>query len=311
MEIITSYGSIDYDELEDFDLSSKTMEYINRQKAAADIFFAKEIDLIDTENDFVDEVQELAEVAIAENKFSEPSKAFAIAENQNVPLTDIEEVSYSDSNFEVGGAEFVVYTEEEADEAALEYAKNLIEDIGIEGLSEYAQTYVYENFVNTKWFDEAMNEFNTSYAYDIKGESASDADTYINRLHEEMVENGVMEDPEWPDEDDFDNEDEYDVAKSDYETDLEDDVENKIENFIESLNDNYENGLEYWKQNFGDEDISRIAKENNLINEDDVAEWLVEEDGRGSLLSGYDGEEDYIKITFRGDSYEYYIYRVG
>lgn len=378
MEIITKYGSIDYDDLDEFDLSKETLEFLERQKNAADVFFATEIDLTDMDSEFDEQIQDLAEVAIAENKFSEPAKAFALAENLGEELSDIEEDRYRSTNFHTSGAEYMVLDEDEADEAALESAIDMIRDIGIDGFSDGFKDYIYSNFVKTEWFDEAMDEYNRSYADDIKNDTSSNDDVYVNRLHEEMVENSIMDEPEWPgerdefeferedyerqeftdeepDPDDYseedhengtydeaaqawadsevdweneqdrleaeweaeqdrlekENDEKMEAAADDYRTDLESEVEDKIDEFVEHLNNQYNNGLDYWEQHFGADDIARVASENGLIDENAVAEWLVEEDGRGQLLSGYDGGEDSESITYRGNKYEFYIYRVS
>ena len=71
----------------------------------------------------------------------------------------------------------------------------------------------------------------------------------------------------------------------------------------------YKNGLEYYKDVFGKEEVIRIAKENELIDITAVAKLIVELDGRGHALSSYDGSEESIYITFKGEEYEFYIYR--
>lgn len=372
MEIKTNYGTIDYEDLEDFDLSSETIAFIEKQKEAVEIFFGDEIDLTDADIKFDNEIKELAEVAIAENKYTIPSKAFAVSEYSDEPLTDIEEASYNEAVFEVGNDIYLVLTDEEADEYAKERALELIDDIGIDGLSDFAKEHVYANFVKTDWFDDAMHEFNEGYAYDIKDESSDDDDVYVNRLHQEMVERQILDDPEWPDEsdyeferepfveeeftepepdaDDFETDEEYsdaydaweqrekdfdeqqtqaeeewdeeqdrledeqsdifDDAVDEYRYKLEQEVESNIDNFVESLDNDYENGLEYYKQNFGEEEVQRIVKDQDLIDNDAVAEYLIDEDGRGYTIAP-DSDEDSITVTYRGQEYEYYIYKTG
>jgi hypothetical protein len=309
MKILTVYGNIDYDDLDEFELSKETLDYLSSRKAASEIFFASEIDLRGEDDEFASAIQEVAEVAIAENKFSEPSRAFAIADHCNVGFGAVEELRTN--AFEVEGAEYYVLLDDEADEMAKDMARSLLDDIGIEGMSDSFKSYVYDNFVNTKWFDDAMEESHTNYAHDIESEDAS-SDEYINRLHEEMVEKGVMDEPEWPDESDFeDDEDGYEEARSKYADKLESDVSSNIDDFVSSMSDDYDDGLDYWKQVYGSEEISEIVNKNNLVDLDEVAEYLVDTDGRGQTIASYDNEEHYIKITYRNDSYEYYIYRTN
>lgn len=309
MKILTAYGSIDYDDLGEFELSEETLQYLESRKSASEIFFAHEIDLRDEDEEFHSAIQEVAEVAIAENKFTEPSRAFAIADFCNTGFGSVEELRTN--SFEVDGAEYYVLEDDEADEMAKELAKSLLDDMGLEGMSESFKSYIYENFVNTNWFDDAMEESHSNYAYDIKSEDAS-SDEYVNRLHEEMVEKGVMDDPEWPDESDFeDDEDGYETARDEYRDKLESEVEDNIDDFVKAMSDDYDNGLDYWRQNFGSEEIAEIVNKNNLVDYDEVAEYIVQQDGRGPSIASYDSDEHYIKITYRGDSYEFYIYRTN
>jgi len=367
MEIKTNYGTIDYEDIELFDLSKETIAFIEKQKEAAEIFFGNEIDLIDVDIKFDEEIKELAEVAIAENKFTNPAKAFALSEYTEEPLTDIEEASYNEGEFNIGDDHYLVLTDEEADAYAKDRVKDLLDDIGIEGLSESAKEYIYENCVDTKWFDEVMAEHNDSYAYEIKEESSSDENVYVNRLHEEMVERNIMEEPDWPEEedyesedfvreefselepdaDDFDTDEEYsdaydeweqrekefdeeqdrleeewdeeqerleednsnrfDDAVDEYRYELEHEVENKIDDFVESLNNDYEDGIDYFRQNFGSEEVERIAKEQSLVNIDEAVDYIIEVDGRGFSIAP-DGEEDSIIIDYKKEKYEFYVY---
>lgn len=367
MEIKTNYGTIDYEDIELFDLSKETLSFIEKQKEAAEIFFGTEIDLTDADIRFDEEIKELAEVAIAENKYTYPEKAFALAEHTDETFEVIEEAPSNPDMFEIGSDTYYVLTDEEADDYAKERVTDLLDDIGIEGLSESAKEYIYANFVDTKWFDEAMAEHNDSYTYEIKEERSSDKDVYVNRLHEEMVERGIMEEPEWPEEDeyeredfvrevfsepepdadDFDSDDEYSVAydaweerESDFEAEqdrleeewdeeqdrienensdrfddavdeyryeLEQEVENKIDDFVESMNNDYEDGLDYFSQHFGSEEVERIAKENDLVKIDEVVDYIIEIDGRGYSIAP-DGGEDSIVVTYKKEKYEFYIY---
>lgn len=309
MNIKTQYGSIEYDDLDDFELSKKTLDFLKKQREAVELFFGDEIDLTDYDTTFNDEITELAEVAIAENKFSEPERAFAIAEYTEKELNDIEESNHDEKLFDVDSEEYLVLTDEEADEEAKTRAKDLLDDIGIDGLSDNVKDHIYQNFVTTDWFDDAMKELNDSYAYDIKDEASSDSDMYVSRLHEEMVERGVMEEPEWPSEDDFEEDDDaFEDATSDYRSELESEVEDKIDEFVEALNGDYENGLEYYQQNFGSEEVAEIVKNNDLLDMDAIAEYIIEFDGRGYTISP-DYGEDSITIKYRNKDYEFYIYK--
>ena len=356
MNILTIYGTVDYNTLSDFDLSKKTMDYIESQKVGADIFFATEIDLTEIDDEFNEEIKELAEVVIADQKYTNPERAFAISEYTNVSFVDIEESPFDENRYEVDGDEYLVLTDEEADELALTQARDLLDDLGIANLGTAAQEYIYSNLVDVEWFNDAMKEYHESYANDIHDENASDTDLYVSRLHEEMVEKGIMAAPEWPEDDDFEYEredfdekepdadefesddeysDAYDIweaaekeweteqdekedsatndlidAKESYGNKLSDEVEDKIDEFVEELNSNYENGLEYYNINFGEEEIAIIAKEQNLVDFDDVAKYIVEIDGRAYTLTSGDSSEDSITTKYKGETFEFYIFKL-
>jgi hypothetical protein len=363
LTITTNYGSIEYDDIDFDDISEEAADYFKRAKDAAELFFSDEIDLHEFD-DNADIIDEIAETVIAENKFDDPMRAIALAQHTGSDLDAIDQED--DERFKEAGNEYLVLTDDEADEKALEYEKNLLEDIGIEGMDKY----VYEDYIDADWFNNAMHEYNEGYAWDIKEESAS-SDTYVNRLHEEMVERGVMDEPEWPDEDDFTHEreeyereefdeeepdendfesddeyaeaysewedaqtefeteqddaydefeaeqdrleeeaqEEFENATEEYRSELESDVEYNIDEFAEKLDADYDDGIEYWESNFGSEDVTRIAIDQGLIDFDGLAQYIIDSDGRGSVLNHWDGNEDEETVRFKGETETYYIYR--
>jgi len=308
MRVITPYGSAELNDIDDYDLSDEALAYLKQHKEAVELFFGNEIEL--TSEDAKEEtyIQEIVEIVIVENKFTSPERAFALAAFLETEITDMSE-EYK-NEFTIFSASYLVLNEEEADEQSLESEKNILEDIGIEGLGENNLQYIYDNFVNTEWFDTNMEESNEIYAQDIRTESSSN-DIYINRLHEEMVEKSIMDEPEWPDENDFADEEEYELAKETYNSELENEVENNIDSFVETLNNDYDSGLEYFKSNFGNEELHRIIKNDNLVDLDAVAQWIISLDGRGQALSAYDGVENEYSITFKGIDYDFLIYRTN
>lgn len=297
MIILTKYGEVDFDDLNKFELSKEAIEYLNNRKNASEIFFSSEIDLTDESEEFDDLIQEIAIIAIAENKFAIPEKAFAISEFLNVPISEVE--SSRTDTFQINGEEYFVLTDEEADEMAFEMQKSLLDDVGIDGFPEGIKSQIYSQFVDTKWFDDAMHESNENYAYDIKDENA-DSDEYLNRLHQEMVEKNILPEPEWPDDED---------EKDDYKNDLESLIDSSIEEFIAKLNSTYKDGLEYWIDNFGSEAVADVANKNNLIDYDGLARYIIQLDGRVNSIPTYDGNEERIVIKYKGVDHEFYIYR--
>ena len=72
--------------------------------------------------------------------------------------------------------------------------------------------------------------------------------------------------------------------------------------FLESLNDDYTDGLEWMIENFGMDEVEACVKNYNLLDYDEIIDWIEETDGRGCLAQ-YDGVEN--------EWCDYYIYRVN
>jgi hypothetical protein len=312
MNIITNEGDISYDDLSNFHLSDKAKTLIDNLKHGSDIFFSTEINLSNM-TDFDDEIKEIEGIAIIENKygeFSEPARAVALSVHLDDSSVTIDEISSNE--FETDEGDYIVYLEDEADDKALDMAKDSFEENGVLHLTDWAKTHVLENFVNSDWFDDAMEEYHTSYAYDIKNDSGT-TDEYINRLHEEMVDNDVLDYPEWPDEDDYESEEDFDKATASFKSKLETDVENddNITEFVTTLNDGYDNGIEYWTSNLGSESFNETVTDNDLIDTEAAAKWMVDTDGRANYLSYYDGEEYEVSSKYKGKEEFYVIYRTN
>ena len=95
-----------------------------------------------------------------------------------------------------------------------------------------------------------------------------------------------------------------------YEDELEEmfdiwEVTNK-EDLIVKLNNQYKNGLEFFKEIYSDREILNIIDKNYLMDIDKVIEYCQEIDGRGHIISTYDGEENIIEVN----NIDYYIYRI-
>ena len=172
-----------------------------------------------------------------------------------VEVMEGSEIKVLDNNtFEIDGAEYLVLTEDEREEEFYNYQKSLIEDMRLDAFSGWAQDYIIDNFVNDEWFMEAMREHFEYYISDINEEPA-DNEEFENRLQEEISE--------------YDCENEEDYL-----------------NYLCDL----ELPIEWFLNNFGDEEFRRTVKEYDLINWDDVINWVAREDGYG-CLAAYDSEE--------------------
>ena len=184
-----------------------------------------------------------------------------------VEIMEGSQINILDENtFEVDGAEYLVLTEDEREEEFKACQESLIEDMGLESFSEWAQDYIINNFVDDEWFIEAMRKHFEYYISDISEELADD-EKFENRLQEEMAEIGC--------------EDEEDYL-----------------NYLCDL----ESPIEWFLSNFSQNEFNAIVKEHDLINWEDVINWVAREDGYG-CLAAYDGEE----LELQDDLYAYRI----
>lgn len=99
----------------------------------------------------------------------------------------------------------------------------------------------------------------------------------------------------------------YDIHDSDperYEEEFGDmDVDDAVEKYLED--DGYENDpVQWYIDNFGKSDLNQIVKKNNLIDEDKLAEAIVNADGPAKSLARYDGDEISLDCG-------YYCYRTN
>ena len=165
---------------------------------------------------------------------------------------------YRDNIFETSdGEEYLVVTDEEADDEFYQYEENLIDELGLDAFSDWAKDYIIENCVDTEWFENFYYEDYESYANDIETESAS-SDEYENRLEEEMAEARV----------------------------------DTKEDFVEYLVDTIRNDLvEEFEFDFGKNELRDVVSRYDLLDIDAIIDYIKEQDGRG-ILAGYDGIEN-------------------
>ena len=157
--------------------------------------------------------------------------------------------------FEVEGQEFYVLTDAEAQEIFEDMQRDLIDDLGIEGFTEYGANYITQNCIDFTWFDEVMEESFQSYIDDIREEPG--AEEGKTRLDEEMEEAGA-------------------------ETE---------EDFLEYLTEG-EDSYKWYVSNFSTDNLKDIIKQYNLLDVNKIIEFIQEEDGRGNTIASYDGEEN-------------------
>jgi hypothetical protein len=83
-------------------------------------------------------------------------------------------------------------------------------------------------------------------------------------------------------------------------------VDNEVD-LIESLNNQYDNGLQFFQEMYNERELSEIIERENLLDIDKVIAYCQEIDGRGGTITSYDGVEEVEEV----DNIEYYIYRIN
>ena len=206
----------------------------------------------------------------------------ALAEYLGVSADSIQELDYDIYehcySYETeDGEQYAVYDDySNAEEDAKTDVLNLYYELGLESFSEDFQKQILtdSDLINTDWFDEAKDESNRFYVEDLSDDEVI-----------EMCEDrGIA---------DVDEDGEYDLDTLRY-------------NLVDSLNDDYNDAVEWYRDTFGEKELVHTVKENGLIDEDAVARRVVDLDGVANSLARYDGEENDIEY----DGVTYYIYRV-
>ena len=198
--------------------------------------------------------------------------------------------SYSNNEFESNVGDYWVFDDyDDADDKAVEYEASLVDDLGIP--DAYAED---GDFVDVDWFDDAMKEDYESYCEEIANEGS---DRFENRLVEECYENERIDD------DDFE---ETEYGEPDYGNCLVDEYK-LIDMLSDYFCDEYRNGVQWYIDNFGKSQFAEVCKQNNLYDNDAFAKFVVDTDGVGPSLAGYDGKE--IEFAYNGDTY--WMYRTN
>ena len=165
---------------------------------------------------------------------------------------------YRDNIFETSdGEEYLVVTDEEADDEFYDYEAELIDELGLDAFSDWAKDYIIENCVDTEWFENFYYEDYESYANDIETESAS-SDEYENRLEEEMAEAECTT------------------------------IEEFVEYMVDRIRDDLVGQFEF---DFGKDQLADVVSRYNLLDMDAIVDYIKEQDGRG-IMAGYDGVEN-------------------
>ena len=206
--------------------------------------------------------------------------------------------------------EYSVGTEEEMDDAALQYAKSYIDDVGVEGFNEsFVEDYLDVDAIVSMAeddYDYQVRDYPESYFNDDDYELTYEQEQRIEQLESqisdlEQEQSELDTDREDYDElyEDFQNhidalQEELDSIEVDTEP-TEDMIENKV---AELVRDVRRDPLDYLR-NYG-------LNIKDYIDEDELAQGLVDSDGWG-VMNGYDGQYDSEEVN----GITYYIMRTN
>jgi hypothetical protein len=180
----------------------------------------------------------------------------SLAHELDIDADGVAQSEWNPNLFIVGKQEYLVYeTENEAEEAAVEQMKNLLETEGISFLNWGYMCTDISNFVDVDWFDTAKRENYEAYVEDIADEWEDDDRT---RLEHEMEDAGC------------ETEEEY----------------------VDYLCEGCPDSVEWFRSNFGESELDQIAINHpEVVDLDKLAQYVVDTDGIGSTLARYDGKE--------------------
>ena len=206
--------------------------------------------------------------------------------------------------------EYTVGTDEEMDDAALQYAKNYVDEVGAEGFSEsFIEDYLDVDAIVSMAEDDyeyQVRDYPDSYfsdedyqLTDEQEERIEQLESQIEDLNQQRLELDSDDENYYDYDEDLENQievlqEELDSIEVDTEP-TEEMIENKV---YELVRDVRRDPLDYLK-NYG-LDIKEY------IDEDGLAQGLVDSDGWG-VMNGYDGQYDSEEVN----GVTYYIMRVN
>lgn len=209
---------------------------------------------------------------------------------------DVEDVAVAGGNeFDTPNGDYLVLTEDEAYDKALENIQGTIDEMGLDAFTENFRDYILNNLLDDYHIkEEAIVQYYVDYAEDIEHEPS---DEFENRLIEELYENEILTD------DDF--EDGEDGKKDHYALKPSVDLEEKVYEYAQMLSEDVIVS-DWLYDTFGD-DVERMSEwlsANGYIDWDEVKRQCIRDDGEAHFIADYDGEE----IELDDDLRAYRIY---
>ena len=162
-----------------------------------------------------------------------------ITKNDEIYSIEVRDKNY----FSISGSTDRKITESDAEQISRDMLIDNFED------GQFDPDYLPSDAIDTDWFQDALEESNRFYAEGIYDEGSDD---YPNRLAEEMVERGIVDEEEAKD-------DEFEAKEY-------------IDDFVEDLSSDYDDPTEWFIDNFGKEEYNQTLVEKNLIDVEAVVD---------------------------------------
>jgi hypothetical protein len=222
----------------------------------------------------------------------------------------VEQESYNDNVYYIDDRnnDFLICTDDEADEEFKESVENLVDDIGFTAFSDFARDYILENYCDEDAIIDYYQDDQRGYAEDIQSEDeeitidVEDEETgetkeveVHNRLFKELIDNNIVSEDDFTAAD-FDEDGEY-IGDKDL-------VELWCDYYKSPEDQGYDSAYEWLDFNFGSDFAKKFVEDNCDIDWDGVAEYLIDQDGRGNELNRWDGNEYEEEVNWE----TYYIY---
>ena len=250
------------------------------------------------ETDILDEISDLEnELEVLENKI-DVYNIFPTGAHYDLTEFEVIDGDLNDRRYAVG-------TELEMKDSCYDYVEQLIDDIGYEGFNgSFARSHIdtdkvkdtaqdfYEDDVYQNpevYLDESERELSDEQEREIEilEKKISSAQDSIERLKEYLIDDESIQEQI----------DELEDAISEFESEIEDIKdspegdfpENLVQEKVEELVDDATSDIESFLSNFG------LSWE-DYIDKDDFIEAVIDSDGYGHTLNGYDGNADEIVV---------------
>lgn len=242
----------------------------------------------DTKQEAKDRVKQMEMFKhMKKNADSENADEYTEVVKEVTGATDVKPTldTYGLKTYEAENEEWAVtdnYKEVEA--AVKEDIKNLLDDLGVEALM-WDNMGGIENYLDPKWFEEARQESNESYAEDIL---SSEPERFIEEAKELKLDTDYagyeLNDPEG----------DHSAAISDFAVAMKEQQE--------------ENPIEWYINDFGKDSINDLIKAGYIsFDIDAIVEKVMELDGPGHVISDYDGKM--VEKDHNGKTY--YLFRTA